>query len=1506
MSERRLFAGIDVGAETIKYAVVEASGRVMQCAMLAHRKSVESALVQVLETLRGLGVSGVAVCGRFANYTGIRHYPRRAVQARGLSHLFGEAPLTYVTIGCNGFTVHERRGQGNDIFRENSRCSQGTGNFLRQLVERFDMDLSEADALCESVERPCALSGRCPVILKTDMTHLANRGERREEILAGVYDSICENVEALIKPSLCPKSIVLGGGVTRSGRIRRHLERFCLQHGLQLLAPTELSQFYVEALGCALLGLECGADDITANESQGVRPTQASKYDVIPGLRHFLSKVHRLTAPPLSLAAPQTPVFLGFDIGSTGSKAVALAAHGSSGLGSVVWEGYLRTNGNPVAAAKQLVSRFLAETGQSPAQRGQAQGVAPTDTAPHDCREHKTLSSSQVENLCGVQQFSPQTKPFATSPQAMRSIAGGVEPPGSFAGVPLAGGAVPPQKIEHAPLQVVGFGVTGSGREIVGSLLTTCFGASCVYVMNEIAAHAEGARAIEPKVDTIFEIGGQDAKYIRLSEGRIVDAAMNEACSAGTGSFIEEQGKKFEGFESLEALSQAAIRGTRGVSLGQHCSVFMSQVIEDAVAAGVETEAILAGIYDSVVLNYFYRVKGNRSVGEVVFCQGMPFHADALAAAVVRQTQADVIIPPNPGTIGAFGIARLAQKTLEIQPPLPLDAFMSAEISSRQVFVCNSNKGCGGSGNRCKIDKIQVQIGQNSLQFTWGGACSLWDKGSRNLTKLPNLSPDPFRGRQEVIDGIITKLAPRGLRSIAISEEFQNKSLFPFFATLFYELGFDVKVFHSQGLEDLKRGLDRSNVQFCAPMQHFQGLAARMAESDCDYLFLPMMRCGKFSGDEAYATICPVVQSCPDLLRHDLRLNKSRLISPVIDFGPKNLRDPIFRTSCEAIGKHLGIKAAAFERAFQKASFAQAGFEDKLMSLGRRALAFAKANDLLTVIVLGRNYTIHNHALNSNVPALLRELGAMAIPVDCYPIDEEEPLYTNIYWSYGQLNLRAATQIRKTPGQFALWCSNYGCGPDSFNLHFFQFIMQGKPYTVIETDGHSGDAGSKTRVEAFLHCTREYQSAQLSQPPQDLHALERQNVPLMRAIRDRATLLIPPMGDNAGIIAAGFRGLGADCRTLPLPTRKSLLLGRRYTSGKECLPMLITLGSLLEAVEAAPDDARLIFFMPRSNGPCRLGCYNLLDKIILKRLDLQDRVQVWSLSDTDYSEGVPMTAVIMIYTAFVACDTLMAALYDVRPVEARPGAARVVYDRHYKRLVALLENPPNPNLWQPFVAKEILSGTFFGIADILKSAARDFAAIKTKRAVPTVCLTGEIYVRNDPFANDFMIDALEKRGLRVRFAHFSEWLEYADIINRSILKTATSASDIVTSNIIRHILRAMYKPMAKALNWPQRHDVQTILNTAQPYLRIELVGEEILTLGTPLYAHQHGEIQGAVNVGPLECMPSKIAESQLYHVAEHDGLLSLTLAFNGDLIPDSVLDDFCFEVKRRFEAQQKL
>ena len=676
-------------------------------------------------------------------------------------------------------------------------------------------------------------------------------------------------------------------------------------------------------------------------------------------------------------------LILGFDIGSTGSKLVALECERRE----AIWEGYVSTNGQPVAAAQALMAQFVAS--------------------------------------------------------------------------------------EAGAFPVVAFGATGSGREIVGSLLATCYGADGVYVLNEIVAHAEGALHYDPRVDTIFEIGGQDAKYARLAHGRVVDAAMNEACSAGTGSFIEEQGGKFSSIENVVQLGQAALRADCGVSLGQHCSVFMAEVIDEAVAAGVAEGSIIAGIYDSITQNYLNRVKGCRSVGEVIFCQGMPFAADALAAAVARQTGSQVVVPPSPGTVGALGIALLARKNLDWEnlPARDPQRFLNAEVARKDTFVCKSNKFCGGAGNRCRIDRITTVVDAQKQRFTWGGNCSLWDGGT-GRAKLPDKAPDPFRAREEMSQELVERLTQHGAGPrVALSDEFMLKGLFPFFATFLHELGLELAIGNRAGQQTLKRGIEEANVPFCAPMQLYQGLVSGMAEHKPDYIFLPMLREVPRVGSENHSVVCPIAQASPDLLRWtlgDQDVQQARLTGGGYRRGVARLTE---------VPRQLPLGGAGIRR--ERRDLAQRIRARTLRAVGlrgalrwnwdERRCASLEERGIMTVVVLGRPYTIYNKVLNSNVPAILREQGALAIPVDCYPVSADTPLIDGVYWGYSQRNLRAAWQARRTPGVYTLWCSNYSCGPDSFNLHFYGDLMRGKPYAVIETDGHSGTPAPKPAWR--LSCT---------------------------------------------------------------------------------------------------------------------------------------------------------------------------------------------------------------------------------------------------------------------------------------------------------------------------------------------------------------------------------------------------------------------------------------------------
>ncbi len=716
-------------------------------------------LTEMLSSMATDEVHGIGATGRLGHVLRAEYVPTKAALGAGLRWVHPElSEATVLSIGAHGFCVLELHASGEEWFQQNSRCSQGTGNFLAQLVQRFGMTVEQASQLCDEEPSPAPLSGRCPVILKTDMTHLANKGESQSRILAGLYDAVCENVVTLLRPRLAPRQVVLVGGVATAPRIRRRIGAWLAERGMTL-CEARAADAHLEAIGAALHSLSTSAGDAPRRKlgdaATLLQTPVRTALERVPSLRSSLGLVHRMPKPQVPAWTAHRRVLIGLDIGSTGSKAVAI----DEGSGESVWESYLNTEGAPVQAAQKLMKRWV--------------------------EAHARDAS------------------------------------------------------------VLALGVTGSGREVVGSLLRTCYGPARVFVLNEIAAHARGAAALDPEVDTIFEIGGQDAKYIRLEGGRVVDAAMNEACSAGTGSFIAEQGTKFEGVgRDVVRLGTIALEADAGVSLGQHCSVFMAEIIDEAIGQGIEQPAIIAGLYDSVIQNYLNRVKGPRTVGKRIFCQGMPFSSDALASAVARQTGRDVVVPPSPGTIGAFGIALLVRDEAAYREAEPADpvTFLRAHVSAKETMVCRSTKGCGGGGNHCRIDKLTTVVNGVEQRFLWGGNCSLYDRGV-GRAKLPDLAPDPFREREALLDRIFEAAPVVGPSTtgpvLALADEFAVKSLAPLFVAFLHRLGVRCKIVRHANGATLRRGIEGARVPFCAPMQLLHGAVFEQETAGADAIFLP-------------------------------------------------------------------------------------------------------------------------------------------------------------------------------------------------------------------------------------------------------------------------------------------------------------------------------------------------------------------------------------------------------------------------------------------------------------------------------------------------------------------------------------------------------------------------------------------------------------------------------------------------------------------------------------------
>ena len=272
----------------------------------------------------------------------------------------------------------------------------------------------------------------------------------------------------------------------------------------------------------------------------------------------------------------------------------------------------------------------------------------------------------------------------------------------------------------------------------------------------------------------------------------------------------------------------------------------------------------------------------------------------------------------------------------------------------------------------------------------------------------------------------------------------------------------------------------------------------------------------------------------------------------------------------------------------------------------------------------------------------------------------------------------------------------------------------------------------------------------------------------------------------------------------------------------------------------------------------------------------------------------------LVLAGMMGMDLLAQALHDVRPVETDPGRAEAIHHQYTEELMMRLEQQAHRDPSAATAMREVGSGRIFGIRNLVSRAGADFAAVRVSRPCPTVLLTGEIYVRSEAFANDFVAQKLEAQGIRVRLTPASEWLDYV----RHLVDLRSRAGALrVTSLLQKRLQRQLHDAMARHLQWPPLLRAGQTIAFAGNYVDRALQGEAILTVGGAIAEWRHGQLDGVVNVGPLECMPSKIAESQFIRIAEDEGLLSTTLSLDGDPLERGALDNFVFEVKSHFEER---
>ena len=1010
---------------------------------------------------------------------------------------------------------------------------------------------------------------------------------------------------------------------------------------------------------------------------------------------------------------------------------------------------------------------------------------------------------------------------------------------------------------------------TGSGRKMIGTVI----GAD--RIVNEITCHVTGAARVDSGVSTIFEIGGQDSKYMQTRGGSVVDAAMNYVCAAGTGSFVAEQARKL-GYR-MEDVGSAVI-GVAPPYTSDRCTVFMEQDVNLLLQQGYTKEEVLAAVLYSVAQNYLNKVVGNRPYSRKrIFFQGATARNRGLVAAFENLLDARIVVSPYAHVMGAWGGALLAREQYEkkrVGGNGVRSSFCGLEFAEKEVSLRSER--CLLCTNRCKITFARVD-GDNT-ETSWGYLCGR-EPGSTRSRESPHFRF--FRRWEELLRraGRLEGLDKAPV--VAIPLALSTYTYLPLFQRFLNELGYSTKLSGKTTQQIRQSSAGICGGEFCFPVKAALGHVLNLVEREGNEpIFLPHVISAPPNNYTTNAYFCPYVQAFPSVARASLEINGvdgSRIISPIIDFRlPERLQ---VKELCRSLARPLGRDARAIETAWKEAVAAQERFAATCALEGEKALSEIERKGEKAIVILGRPYNVHDLGMNLGLVRKIAELGYTVIPLDFLAgsaLQLGEP-FRNLYWSHAQKIIEAAKKIRRTDLLHAVYFTNFNCGPDSFVESYARHLFGEKPLLVLELDEHEADAGYITRIEAFLDVVKNTPVAlsfpEIVLPPSSDDEFRRRKIWIPR---------LHPVA--APLFAGAFRSFGYKAEVLPLEDEEAFEIGRRLTCGKECLPMVATIGALVKKLrETGTKPGEAAYFMPTASGPCRFGQYALKGRMVLNELGYTD-IPILSPSTLNSYQGLPERLRRKVWKYTVASDILMKLRCKKVPYSGDRAFVAEVFEGAVSKLESVIES----------------RGDFDAL--FLTCLERLGAMPETRQQRPLVGIVGEIYVRCNPFTNACVIEAVEQNGGEAWLSPLSEWFLYTAYLQK--WRARQNLGGLVyrgltnlKNNYMHRVERRMYRLADRWMHDRHEPDIVDILSSGMEFLPLNFEGESILTLGRTLQFIKQGASL-IVNCAPFGCMPGTVTGALLQQVQQKSGVPVVSIFYDGQKNLNEILGVYLRQVRK--------
>ena len=964
----------------------------------------------------------------------------------------------------------------------------------------------------------------------------------------------------------------------------------------------------------------------------------------------------------------------------------------------------------------------------------------------------------------------------------------------------------------------------------------------------ETVTHTTAAAFFDPLVDCVLDIGGQDMKCIRIRNHTVDTVMLNEACSSGCGSFIENFASSL-GLSARE-FAEEALFARAPIDLGTRCTVFMNSNVKQAQKEGARVSDISAGLAYSVIKNALFKViklADAKQLGDHIVVQGGTFYNKAVLRAFEKIAGTEVICPDIPGIMGAFGAALIARERYEGQP----SAMLSFEEIAALTYTSKAAR-CGGCENNCMLT---VNTFSGGGRFISGNRCEKKISSGTGIRKGANL----FEYKQKRIfdyEPLPKDQAPRG--TIGLPRVLNMYENYPYWATFFKALGFRTVLspFSSRSVYEL--GIESiPSESECYPAKLAHGHVQWLFEHGITTVFHPCVfyEYQETPGAQNHYN-CPMVVSYPENLKNNVEAITSgqmKYLRPFIAFTRERAAAERLVRFCYDEWK---IPSKEVRAAAHLAWIEQRKAKDDIRAEGVRVLEKMRKEGRRGIVLAGRPYHI-DPEINHGVPELVASYGLDVFTEDSLPyesITRERPLRVVDQWVFHSRLYNAAEFVSRCNDLELVQLFSFGCGLDTVTTDQVQEILEksGKLYTVLKIDEVGNLGAARIRIRSLLAAMnmRERQGIKADPRPVGYRRTE-----YTKEMNDGGyTILCPQLSPiHLELLIPMFEKYGYHIELLSNATKKAVDIGLKYVNNDACYPSIITTGQVMEALLSGKYDThKVAVIYPQTGGCCRASNYISFVRRALDKAGMS-YVPVISLNynNMETNSGFRVTAEMWMegFRALTFGDLIMRCLYRTRPYELVPGSANSLREKWKKISMNY------------FLAKK----PKFSFREICRGIVKDFDELPMDETIkkPRVGIVGEILVKYLPLANNYLVDLLEREGNEAVVPDFLDFIAMC-IYNKGYAQKylGTGVMDAIFAKAGVPILESLRKDAVEALKASKRFSppkrIDKIAEPSRKFLSEgNQYGEGWFLCGEMVELLEDG-VNNIVCIQPFACLPNHV------------------------------------------------